>query len=602
MKLNKTIISVIILLAGIVSCTDDWNDHYDSKNTADGSLWEAISGNQNLSNFAKVLQATGYDKILNSSQVFTVFAPTNDQFTESEADELIAEYNAEKNSGVADKKNSVLKEFVGNHISLFNYSFAESTDTVLNMLNTKNIELKNNEFGGSPILSRNDLKSNGVLYTIGGKADYDFNIFEYLDEDSELDSVRNYIYQFNLEQFVASESVPGEIINGKTHYVDSVTVTKNEIFSKWLNAELADEDSTYWFLAPTNSVWKSQLEKNETFFQYDKTVDYRDSLMYMYPRAMILMGTTFSKTFNEKMFADGTIAASDSALSTLWHPYAYRYMLYGSYDQKIYQYDDPFGSNGIFHNTTDVACSNGVVKKCSEWNLSRYNTFMREIIVEGESTTYLDSLNVKSSENKTGNTKDASGQRKTVASNNPYYDQVSNHKYLEIAPSGASNFTNAVFKVPDVLSNVAYDIYVVTVPGEAGLSSTFTPDSTEYLPVAFKACLQCNNANGDAYYIFKKTDGEFDYSTYPVYKNNNVKVGNWATVNSKVYVTGLTSTAGKVDSVYVGRYVFPTSSYNTSEPQVKIMFASTPLSSQNNKTYNRILRLDRIIFKPVDVE
>ena len=100
------------------ACSDKWDDHYDNKGEgANGaSLWQAIEENSNLSNFASVVKACGYDKSLASSQVFTVFAPTNDQFTAEEAQQLIAEYNAEKGK-VTEDDNTVIKEFIQNHIA-----------------------------------------------------------------------------------------------------------------------------------------------------------------------------------------------------------------------------------------------------------------------------------------------------------------------------------------------------------------------------------------------------------------------------------------------------------------------------------------------------
>ena len=73
-KYNKVIGLAVAALA-FMGCADTWTDHYDKKGEGhDASLWQAISQEANLSNFAKVVQACGYDKALNSTQVFTVFA------------------------------------------------------------------------------------------------------------------------------------------------------------------------------------------------------------------------------------------------------------------------------------------------------------------------------------------------------------------------------------------------------------------------------------------------------------------------------------------------------------------------------------------------
>ena len=80
---NK-VIGLALAVLTFAACSDTWNDHFDNKGEGmnDQTLWQAISQNGNLSNFAKVVQACGYDKSLNSSQVFTVFAPTNEAIAE----------------------------------------------------------------------------------------------------------------------------------------------------------------------------------------------------------------------------------------------------------------------------------------------------------------------------------------------------------------------------------------------------------------------------------------------------------------------------------------------------------------------------------------
>ena len=119
---NKVLGLAVAALA-LVACSDTWDEHYNSSpaGVQEGSLWQAIKQNGNLSNFASVIEACGYDKSLGSSQVFTVFAPTNDKFSASEAQDLIAAYNAEKGQ-VNDNDNTTIKEFLQNHIALYNYS------------------------------------------------------------------------------------------------------------------------------------------------------------------------------------------------------------------------------------------------------------------------------------------------------------------------------------------------------------------------------------------------------------------------------------------------------------------------------------------------
>ena len=116
---NK-VLGLALAVLTFAACSDTWNDHFENKgkDMKDYTIWEGISQNSNLSNFAKVIQACGFDKSLSSSQVFTVFAPTNEHFSAQDADELIAAYNAEKGK-VNEEDNTVIKEFVHNHIAMY---------------------------------------------------------------------------------------------------------------------------------------------------------------------------------------------------------------------------------------------------------------------------------------------------------------------------------------------------------------------------------------------------------------------------------------------------------------------------------------------------
>ena len=133
------LLSIIIPLGGLGglnSCTDTWDEHYQTGVMGEGTLWESIKNNQQLSNFARVIEATGYNQSLSSSQVFTVFAPTNDRLSAAEADQLIADYK-EQAKTVLQANNTVLKEFIYNHMALYNHSFSDLRVDTLVLMNGK---------------------------------------------------------------------------------------------------------------------------------------------------------------------------------------------------------------------------------------------------------------------------------------------------------------------------------------------------------------------------------------------------------------------------------------------------------------------------------
>lgn len=597
MKFKTILLSIALVAGAVTSCTDTWDDHYTVATHGEGTLWQQIGNDASLSNFKAVLEAAGYDKLLNSSQVFTVFAPTNDQLSDDARDKYIAQYKEEKAKGIKDEKNSVIKEFVQNHISLYNYSTSsEMPDGSIRMMNGKRNSFTNEAFAGKNYLSKNNLTSNGLLYKISGQAGYIPSVYEQLSKDPQLSNVWDYLSEYSIEEFQPNLSVPGEIIDGKTHYLDSVTVTTNEILEEWLQGEIENEDSTYWMVVPTNDVWKKKLEENEKYFVYDKKVSEteRDSFQYHFPRYSIIVGSVFSQTSNQKIFQEETALATDSAMSTNAVPYLERRKEFGSYDKKFFQYNDPFGKNGVFTGTQNTECSNGRVMKAADWHIPNSMTFLREIVMEGESNTTLDSLNVRSTENKAGDTNPV--KNVNVTTDNPFYNKVSGHGYLEISPSGTGNFTKALFDVRGVLSNVPYDVYVVTAPAEAGDT---TATEQQCLPTVFRCTIQCHDMEGNAYYT--NTKGELKL---PVFVNNDETRGPTTNyTNSAVAVDRLATTAGVVDSVFIGTYTFPTCSYKLNEAQVKLVIDSRVSNTQlNNKQYNRTLRLDCIVFKPHEEE
>lgn len=560
---------------GLNSCTDTWDEHYQQGVMGEGTLWESIKNNQQLSNFARVIEATGYHKSLSSSQVFTVFAPTNDAFTDADANDIINKYQADLAKGLKGDKNSAIKEFVMNHIALYNYSIAnESQDTTIRMMNGKYLGLTNSTFSGKPFTSTNTITGNGVLFTLGEKADYIYNLFEYVKSDPDLDSVSNFLYmsdpyQFHKIIFDSEASVPGEIIKGQQHYLDSVTTTENEILysSNRLYARLDNEDSCYYALMPTNKAWKEQYEKNVPLFQYDKQVFGRDSLMYLYPRLNILRGMQFNKTNNPLL---GTTEAIDSIVSPIAISYSDRRNTYGSYDIHPYLYYKPYAKpDGIF---TDIkgqkVCSNGVILKTDNWKI-KYRDGFNQLIIRDVDVA-MDSL--------AGETPDAkpSWIYTSVQTDNPFYNKLHYHDYQTLIPANLRDM-GVLLKIPNVLSNQKYDMYVVTVPATAGNTL-----ATDTLPTRFSVTLYWHDLDGKevSKEVSDKDGGDISYDS---------------STRKQTFLTDPT----KVHEIHIGTFEFPTCSYELQEPQVKAFININVRSSDVNKgIYTKTLRMDCIKLVP----
>lgn len=549
MKKNKfyRMQAAAVFMAGLccASCSDTWDDHYTaaSEGVINTTLWQAINSNSELSNFAKVAKACGYDTTLDGSQTFTVFAPTNANLTSEQADSMIALYNEDKAAGVKTAENRVIKQFLQNHIALYKKSVSSiSTDSVT-MMNGKYQTLTQTGIGGENFETKNILYNNGILYTLGGQVKYEPNIFEYLAMDSELDSVYNFIKSYGKYEFDASQSVAGGVVDGKTQYLDSVTVYTNTIINNlgYINRE----DSTYWMVAPTNSEWKRLVEEYTPYFNYDTKVDNRDSLQYANARVAIINGAFFSRTNNKDAAIQDSVVSTSSLSEEMFN--------YNPTDRRYYHYYKPFASGGVFNGTTSVDLSNGRLLKASDFRISKFETFLQERKVEAENTYNVDTLN---------NAIDPITIR-TMQTNNPFYGQVSGNSFVEISPDAVGAQPTITYNISGVLSNVGYDVYAVFVPALA-YDTLATAD--QRLPVKFRAQVGCQQSG----------------------------VTKWERASS------FTTKADVVDTIKIkSNFKFKTTSFGLDQSQTKVkIYTDVPV--RESSKYQTTMRLDCIIVRPHD--
>lgn len=536
------------------ACSDEWDDHYDVAGGVAGSnvtLWETMNSNSQLSNFTKVLEACGYKPSLNGNQVFTVFAPTNDNLTATAADSIINLYNQEKAAGVITKDNKAIKEFVQNHIALYNYSVATAgADTTIVMMNGKYQTLGPAAFAGQSLLSKNQLTKNGVLFTMGSPAEYLPNVFEYLSKDAVLDSLASFLYSYNVYEFDPDQSVPGEIIDGETTYLDSVKVLKNDVLKQYIG-EVNEEDSVFWMLAPNNEQWKAMFNQYSTYFNYDDKVANRDSLSYLYAHLFVANGNVFSMSNNTET------SMRDSAYSVNALPASMREQVYGFKDARPYIYDRPFDAGGAFENAEKIKCSNGYVLKVPNWNLTPDQTFLRRIKVEAERTAYRKEY--------------AEGASRipsivTVSPDNTeFYNKISGNKYLELLSVSKDSKPSVTFNIPNVLSNVPYNIKLVMAPALAG--DTLATDEQRKL-LLVTTTLGWNKQDGSE-------------TTKQLQRRMEVQ-------------------KDVVDTLLLAEdFVFETCSYSLDNPQVTLKIESSGRPSGSKKDqYQTSLRLDCIILEP----
>lgn len=262
------------LAAGITACSDD---HFDVSSDVLGknTIWENIKSNQNLSEYADILQNVKYSTteekttpetyadLLNGDQTFTVWAPANGTFNYSY-------YKGLLQTGVRDSIYKVETELIRNNMSRYTNILNGKDSLKLDLFNSKSAWLNYDRgtIKSQKITTPNVGSSNGVLHVIEGPVSYQPNLYEFLATRPDLDSINTFIKRFQKTEFNQTASTQGPTINGQVTWVDSVTYISNDYTNAFINAYLNREDSNYVMLIPDNKAWTETLNKTKSYFHY----------------------------------------------------------------------------------------------------------------------------------------------------------------------------------------------------------------------------------------------------------------------------------------------------------------------------------------------
>ncbi len=248
-------LSAIITLLLATACTKEWDDHYDtgSYNLPDKTVTELIKAQPDLSTFSKMLEISGYDKILNESQSYTVWVPKNEALT-----------------GLDLNNTELVKKTIQNHIARSRITTSGIDNTYIRMINSKYVNFSKEQsgysFGGNSITLANQPAKNGLIHIINGYTPYVNNLWEYLGATNGLDSVREYIYGQSKKVFDPVNSVEiGADANGQAIY-DSAFVIWNPVLER-LGA-IDNEDSTYTAIMPDNIAWGEAYSRIKDYYNF----------------------------------------------------------------------------------------------------------------------------------------------------------------------------------------------------------------------------------------------------------------------------------------------------------------------------------------------
>ena len=520
------------------SCSD-WDDHYEGaagSGTDGAALWQQLKANSQLSDFCDVLEQTkvyrmhkktpvSYADLLSGGQVFTVMAPVNNSFNKDSLLQLVQ-------TVVGDS--SVEKSFVQNHLSRTLASLKPEPSKVL-MLNMKHMDLANGKVDDVPVTVANTKTGNGVLHVVERALPYKHNLFEMLCDNPQLSEIGANLRRFNEDVFDPNASVSNGVVDGIPFYVDSVVYERNRLLESI--GLLMDEDSTYLVVAPTTDGWNKVYQETSKYFQFEETIEKRDSLQQYYTMRALLEDAVFNMTDQKSV--------NDSLVSV---PYLCSNQNYAKGKQVYHVFQKPFQPGGILDGARPLTCSNGTLYATDEWTFKPTDTFFKEIFIEGEDTYLL--LDYE---------KCLYNVRQESA------DSISNKNYLRITPLQATDNWTVTFQLNNTLSG-SYDVYAIVLP-----KSVYDQDNPDMRPCKFKANINYLDEKGKTQsYTCVTEAGRNEFQTDPE----------------------------RVDTVLIASdFKFPACNYGQSNTSFSVKIQCS-ITARQTATYAREMFLDCIYLRP----
>ncbi len=452
--------ALLALVAGMAMTTacSDWTDHYDGAGTGDSgeTLWEQISSNSELSDFASVLSATtvfrqhkkttaSYAELLQGGQALTVFAPVNGTFNRDSLLSLVES---------AQGDSAVEAYFVKNHLAEVLRSDA-GTETTLRLLSGKRITFGADQAAGVAMSHGNMRAKNGVMHVMSAPIPYVYNVYEGLQWQPELSSAGNRLASYTEDVFDEDASISSGMVDGIPVYVDSVVNERNRMLEA---VGLLDaEDSVYYAVVPTTEGWQKAWAEASAHFTYPADMEKGDSLRDYWATRGIFDDAIFSMTQQK--------SPQDSVQSS--H--------YDIRKPEYHVFHHPFDADGIFGRAKHVeTCSNGRIYVCDEWPFKPSQTYFRRIELEAEQTWLMTDYSLC-----------RVGTRQAVA------DSISENAYADIVPSGGNSQWKVTYKLSNTLAGT-YDFQVVVLP------KTVYSSKGNMRPCKFKAIVNYVDADGTA--------------------------------------------------------------------------------------------------------
>lgn len=607
--INKVRIAVVACSALVaVSCTDylDYNTVPEATDpAADKTLWENISENENLTDFAAVLKRLGYDEVLNASHTYTVWAPQNGSFSLEELDQM--------------DSTKVERQFLKNAIADFAHREADINDTVVYMLNGKLVKFSNKNtdmlaFDGKDILPNaanpavfNYPSTNGLLYITSAPATFRYNGYEYLRESEDMPNMMGaYVEHYESRVLDEANSVKGAIIDGVQHYDDSVIIVSNILTDRMLRAQLDNEDSLYTVLIPTDTAWNRAYGEIASYYNFVEKIPYQDLSSNQ-------VGLMPGASWNDKMkklinmldasagkvevaLTSAPIGAEIQETGAYWSDSIAKRLLTNNFvfSEKSGKFNTKFQTGQSFKESDSVYSTTGnwlsnpaMLDELTEDVIELSNGHARMIkdFPFSPKETYapvIKSRNVGRVITATGfKHTEESIDRELLDPSMCVLDDENETalRYVKTnVPEISYSLSEFNFYIDDVLSTT-YDVSLVLVP-----ACIEDPDMPESERKPYSLYVDINYADyekGELTLVNKRFDGE------------KLVSGNSALRKVEPFTGG----KDKVDTIRLGRVTFPICYAGTgAKPNIKVMY---PFNLKMDKSCERNLRIANVILEPV---
>lgn len=560
-----------MMAAGMLTATscsdfDDYNEvQLNTEAAGNQSLWENIKQNPQLSDFKALIEKAGFGKELDGSHYYTIWAPLNGTFDKAQFENM--------------DQATLLKQFVYNHIADYNHSISGDVTNRIYTLNRKTYDF----VGAGGLFTYADVKinqanipsTNGILHTLDGAALYYDNIYDFLTNASEYSLMNEYFNRYEQRTLDENNSVKGPMVNGLQTYVDSVIIIENTLIRR-LNADLQHEDSSYTFILPTDTAWKSTYNRIKPYYNYIKNTIAQDL-------------TATQSSSNIPTFTTGDIDNAVLADSIIKKDLVANLVFSNDnwYNTWILEGREATATDTLRSTTRTklsnpgdilaetigepIKMSNGWIRPVDSLAFYSWETFAPEINFNPYSYAGL----ITSS----GSTSNITYKSSELVT--PWVDLTETNgelRFTNIEPSGPRTKPELHVFLPNVLST-KYKFYVVFVPGKI-IGEDNRPNQVNF---TLNYC---------------KADGKlakYNFSSDLLHNNPSKQVP-------------FENDTSKVDTMFIGEFTFPVAyaglpnnGNKAIRPDIKISSPMSVFSSALLNTYTRALRIAAIIMKPVEL-